>query len=114
MFGQSNTNTIATYTKIENEDITVTQNGVYEAGEEYTGLGTVTVQVSGGEINNQNKTATVDGTYSADAGYTGLGQVVVTAGSAMASDIEAQLHQINSGTSQDESGDESNYEDPPL
>lgn len=80
MLGQSNTNTIATYIKIENEDITVTQNGVYEAGEEYTGLGTVTVQVD--SVNNQDKT--VDPTTSEqivipDQGYTGLSSVTVGA-----------------------------------
>lgn len=217
MLGQSNTNIIASYIKIENEDITVTQNGVYEASEEYTGLGTVTVQVDnvknqqktvnpttsqqivqadqgysglgtvtitpvthaidnniqagniksgvtilgvqgsvtelngtslsitptaasqshtptapnnaftsvsvagdqnlvagnivkdvtifgvtgsyeGQVINNQNKSVTVDGTYTPDPEYTGLGEVVVTSGAVVAANIEAQLHEINSGS----------------
>jgi len=221
MLGQSNSSTVSSYIKIENEDITVTENGIYEASEGYTGLGTVTVNVSGGSqinnqdktvdastsqqqitadqgytglgtvtinavdnvlpeniksgvtilgvagnvvelnsetidvipstssqtispsgqhngitevrvsavtssidsnitaenivkdvtilgvtgsyegvtINNQDKNATVDGTYTFDSGYTGLGTVVVTAGAVVAADIEAQLHQINSGSS---------------
>ena len=78
MLGQSNTNTIATYIKIENEDITVTQNGVYEASEEYTGLGTVTVQVD--SVNNQQKTVNPTKelqTVEADDGYTGLSRVTI-------------------------------------
>lgn len=90
MLGQSNTNTIASYIKIENEDITVTQNGVYEAGEEYTGLGTVTVQVENA-INNQDKNVTPttsQQSITADQGYTGLGTVTVGAvTSAIDSDI---------------------------
>lgn len=102
MLGQSNSSTVVNYIKINNEDITVTQNGVYEAGQGYTGLGTVTVQVSGG-VNNQNKSFSVDGSYTADPGYSGLGTVTVTAGSAMASAIELRLHEFNSGGSGDES-----------
>lgn len=79
MLGQSNTNTIATYIKIENEDITVTQNGVYEASEEYTGLGTVTVQVD--SVNNQDKTVyptIYQQIVQADQGYSGIGTVTIT------------------------------------
>ena len=81
MLGQSNSNTIAAYIKVENEDITVTQNGVYEAGEEYTGLGTVTVNVES-TLNNQDKTVTPTTSQqpiTADQGYTGLGTVTVNA-----------------------------------
>lgn len=79
MLGQSNSNTIAAYVKIKNEDITVTENGVYEAGPEYTGLGTVTVDIEG-TVNNQDKTVTptTSGqTVTADEGYSGLGTVTV-------------------------------------
>ena len=78
MLGQSNTNIIASYIKIENEDITVTQNGVYEASEEYTGLGTVTVQVD--NVKNQQKTVNPTKelqTVEADDGYTGLSRVTI-------------------------------------
>lgn len=102
MLGQSNSSTVVNYIKINNEDITVTQNGVYEAGQGFTGLGTVTVQVSGG-VNNQNKSFAVDGSYTADPGYSGLGTVTVTAGSVVAYDIEMRLHEFNSGTNGDES-----------
>lgn len=81
MIGQSNSNTIAAYIKLNNQDITVHQNGVYQAEEEYTGLGVVTVDVAG-TVNNQNKT--VDPSISqqsitADAGYSGLGTVTINA-----------------------------------
>lgn len=81
MIGQSNSNTIAAYIKLNNQDITVHQNGVYQAEEEYTGLGVVTVDVAG-TVNNQNKT--VDPSVSqqsitADAGYSGLGTVTINA-----------------------------------
>jgi len=79
MLGQSNTNTTASYIKVENEDITVTENGVYEASADYTGLGTVTVAVDYG-INNQDKviTPSIAPKYvTADEGYTGLGTVTV-------------------------------------
>ena len=91
--------------EINNQDITVTENGVYEAESGYTGLGEVTVEVPDptletatitrngtytptaygfsevtvdvDTVNNQNKTVTENGTYTPDTGYTGLGQVVV-------------------------------------
>lgn len=78
MLGQSNSNVIASYIKIENEDITVTQNGVYEASAEYTGLGTVTVQVD--NVKNQQKTVNPTKelqTIEADEGYTGLSRVTI-------------------------------------
>lgn len=67
-------------TKINNQDITVTENGTYTAEDGYTGLGTVEVNVptgSGVEIKNQDITVTVNGSYTADEGYTGLGTVNV-------------------------------------
>lgn len=91
--------------EINNQNITVTENGVYEAESGYTGLGEVTVEVPDptletatitrngtytptaygfsevtvevDTVNNQNKTVTENGTYTPDTGYTGLGQVVV-------------------------------------
>ena len=60
---------------INNEDITVTQNGEYTASEGYTGLGTVTVNTP--VINNQDMTITENGEYTASEGYTGLGTVTV-------------------------------------
>lgn len=60
---------------INNEDITVTQNGVYTAGTGYTGLGTVTVNTP--VINNQDMTITENGEYTAESGYSGLGTVTV-------------------------------------
>ena len=63
---------------INNQDIKVTENGVYTADTGYTGLGTVNVNVpTGTTINNQNITVTENGTYTADVGYTGLGTVEV-------------------------------------
>jgi hypothetical protein len=67
-------------TKINNQDITVTENGTYTAEDGYTGLGTVEVNVPTGggvEIKNQDITVTVNGSYTADEGYTGLGTVNV-------------------------------------
>lgn len=97
MLGQSNTNTIATYIKVENEDITVTQNGVYKAGEEYTGLGTVTVQVD--NAHNQEKSiapTTSEQVVTPDQGYTGLSSVTVGAVT-NAIDNNIQASNIKSG-----------------
>ena len=80
MLGQSNSSTVINYVKLENQDITVTQNGVYEADERHTGLGKVTVDVAG--ANNQDKTVdptTSEQTVTADEGFTGLGTVTITA-----------------------------------
>lgn len=63
---------------INNQDIEVTENGVYTADTGYTGLGTVNVNVpTGATINNQDITVTKNGTYTANEGYTGLGTVEV-------------------------------------
>lgn len=81
MIGQSNSNTIAAYIKLNNQDITVHQNGVYQAEEEYTGLGTVIVDVAG-TVNNQNKTvdpSILQQSITADVGYSGLGTVTINA-----------------------------------
>lgn len=92
-------------------NVEFTENGVYVPSENVNGFAKVTVNVNEGpQINNQDKTASSDGVYTADQGYTGLGTVTVTAGANMSSNIEARLYEINSGTGEDESGDE----DPPL
>lgn len=94
MIGQSNSNTIAAYIKLNNQDITVHQNGVYQAEEEYTGLGTVTVDVAG-TVNNQNKTVnptTSQQSITADAGYSGLGTVTVNA---VTHDIDQNISSSN-------------------
>lgn len=88
---------------INNQDITVTENGTYTANEGYTGLGKVEVQVPNPStgtlsivengsynvteyataevnvptINNQDIEVTENGVYTADTGYTGLGTVNV-------------------------------------
>lgn len=66
MLGQSNSSTVINYIKLENQDITVTENGVYEADERHTGLGkvTVNVSVSGGDkitATNATNSAIVEG-----------------------------------------------------
>lgn len=66
--------------QVNNQDITVTENGTYTAEDGYTGLGIVEVNVPTGggvEIKNQDITVTVNGSYTADEGYTGLGTVNV-------------------------------------
>lgn len=92
---------------INNQDKTVTQNGIITADEGYTGLGTVTVNVPSQYINNQDKTIDFDGVYTADFGYTGLGTITVNAGAVVEEDIEAQLYMINSGNPNIEVGEES-------
>ena len=47
MLGKSNSSASNSYIKINNQDITVTENGIYTHAAGYTGLGTVTVTVSG-------------------------------------------------------------------
>lgn len=47
MLGKSNSSASNSYIKIKNQDITVTENGIYTHETGYTGLGTVTVAVSG-------------------------------------------------------------------
>lgn len=47
MLGKSNSSASNSYIKINNQDITVTENGIYTHETGYTGLGTVTVTVSG-------------------------------------------------------------------
>lgn len=92
---------------INNQDKTVTQNGIITADEGYTGLGTVTVNVPSESVNNQDKVIDFDGVYTADSGYTGLGTVTVNAAAVVKEDIEALLYIINSGNPDDEGGEES-------
>ena len=47
MLCKSNSSASNSYIKIKNQDITVTENGIYTHETGYTGLGTVTVTVSG-------------------------------------------------------------------
>lgn len=47
MLGKSNSSTSKSYIKINNQNITITENGIYTYETGYTGLGTVTVTVSG-------------------------------------------------------------------
>lgn len=78
MYGQSNSNSALSYIKIENENITVTQNGIYEASGDYSGLGKVTVDVPG--VNNQEKFITPTRSQQIiepSQGYTGLSRVTV-------------------------------------
>ena len=51
---------------INNQNITVTENGIYTADQGYTGLGTVTVEVPGSSVNAQSKTVYSSGTFTAD------------------------------------------------
>ena len=60
---------------VNNQDITITENGVYTADSGYTGFGEVTVDTP--EINNQDKEITENGVFTADEGFSGLGQVTV-------------------------------------
>lgn len=61
---------------INNEDIEISENGVYTASEGYTGLGTVRVDVVP-VVRLQNLNVSENGSYEAEIGYDGLGQVVV-------------------------------------
>lgn len=47
MLGKSNSSASNSYIKLNNQDITVTENGIYTYDTGYTGLGVVTVTVSG-------------------------------------------------------------------
>lgn len=59
---------------IRNQDITITANGVYQAEEGYTGIGTATVAVPLGQLG-----VGTNGTYYAvDYGFAGFSQVDVT------------------------------------
>lgn len=64
-------------TEVNNQDKTVTENGIVYPDAGYTGLGQVEVNVPSGDIHNQDITVTENGTYNAEQGYTGLGTVVV-------------------------------------
>lgn len=61
---------------VKNQNITVTENGTYVCEDNYTGLGTVSVNVQH-TPNNQNITVTENGTYRCDSSYDGLGDVTV-------------------------------------
>lgn len=73
----SEINSIQTGVPINNQDITIKENGTYTADEGYTGLGEVIVEVPPTPPNNQDISVTKNGTYIADEGYTGLGIVTV-------------------------------------
>lgn len=62
---------------INNQDITVTENGQYTADEGYTGLGTVTVDVPDIPPVLQEKSTIQNGTVTPDSGYDGLSKVTV-------------------------------------
>ncbi len=62
---------------INNQDIIINENGVYNAESGYTGLGKVTVNVEKEVVNNQDKMVTKNGVITFDEGYTGLGVVTV-------------------------------------
>lgn len=94
------TNTKNKVFKLDNVEFT--ENGVYIPNVNVTGFGMVKVSVPNTPI-NQDKVISEDGIYTADQGYTGLGKVVVNAAATFSADIEAQLHAINSGTSENES-----------
>ncbi len=48
--------------EINNEDIIITENGIYEVGEGYTGFGTVTVNVEGGQSPSQSTLKAINNT----------------------------------------------------
>lgn len=61
-----------------NQDKTITENGVYKADVGYTGLGTVTVDVESESVNNETlPEITENGTYTPSDGYTGFNEFTV-------------------------------------
>ena len=65
--------------QVNNEDITITENGIYtKSSEDFTGLGTVVVDIPIIEIKNENITITKNGIYTKSSeDFTGLGTVTV-------------------------------------
>ena len=65
--------------QVNNEDITITENGVYtKSSEDFTGLGTVVVDVPIIEIKNENIVISKNGVYTKSSeDFTGLGTVTV-------------------------------------
>lgn len=62
---------------VSNQDITVTENGQYQAEGGYTGLGTVTVAVPAEEPVLQELSVTENGEYAPDEGVDGFSKVTV-------------------------------------
>ncbi|MCM1003588.1 MAG: leucine-rich repeat domain-containing protein [Candidatus Gastranaerophilales bacterium] len=62
---------------VNNQNLTVTENGVYSAESGYTGLAEVTVAVPEKEFKTQEKTANENGEVLPDEGYDGLSKVIV-------------------------------------
>lgn len=62
---------------VSNQDITVTENGQYQAEEGYTGLGTVTVAVPAEEPVLEDLTVNENGEYTPGEGVDGFGKVTV-------------------------------------
>lgn len=62
---------------INNQDITVTENGQYTADEGYTGLGTVTVEVPDEPAVLEDLKVTENGNYTPSKGVDGFGSVLV-------------------------------------
>lgn len=91
MKGLTNSQNYISGTTINNENITIIENGIYKPSEGYTGIGTATVNVP--TVNNQDKTVTpkiTQQTITADSGFSGLGTVTVEAvDSSIDSDITA-------------------------
>ena len=91
---------------VNNQDITITANGVYTAGEGYTGIGTATVNVV---PQLTTLTATANGTYTPQSPNVGYSSVVVntveadivtatnTTGSAVAQNDRVWLEKVSGG-----------------
>lgn len=62
---------------INNQDKTITENGVYTADEGYSGLGAVTVDVEAPDPVLESLSVTENGTYTPDEGADGFNQVTV-------------------------------------